>query len=59
MFSSYNEMALRFILANCKIRAIPHSDSGVFRTVIPGHAAHRFRGIPHTFFKMGREKNAG
>ena len=35
----------------CKIRAIPHSDSGACRTPILGHSAH--------FFKMGREKNAG
>jgi hypothetical protein len=36
----------------CKIRFMPHSDSGVCRTVIPGHAAH----FPD---KLGREKNAG
>jgi hypothetical protein len=26
-------------LITCKIRLMPHSDSGVRRTVIPGHAA--------------------
>ena len=40
------------LVDTCKIRSIPHSDSGVFRTVIPEHSAHFLE-------KMGREKNAG
>ena len=35
---------------------MPHSDSGVCRTVIPGHAAHRFRGMSHTFRKKWGER---
>jgi len=40
-----------------------HSSSGSLalrKAQNPGHAAHRFRGMSHTFRKeMGRERNAG
>jgi hypothetical protein len=34
------ELTNNYLKVNCKIRSMPHSDSGVCRTVIPEHAAH-------------------
>jgi hypothetical protein len=30
---------IKTMLCGCKIRVIPHSDSGVNRTAVPGHSA--------------------